>query len=241
VDGGDFVPCASPRTLAELEEGEHTFAVRATDPAGNTDETPASRTFTVDTVAPGDTEITAGPSGPTNDSTPTFEFTAEDGSTFQCRVDGGAFASCTSPHTTTALADGEHTFEVRAKDGAGNIDGSPASRTFTVDTIPPDTTITAGPTGTSTDTTPTFSFSSPDASATFECRVDNAAFAACTSPHTTAALSSGAHTFAVRAVDPAGNTDPTPATRSFRVCGGGLGGVGVLLDGLFPGSGLLCS
>jgi hypothetical protein len=44
----------------------------------------------------------------------------------------------------------------------------------------------------------------------------------------------------VRAIDPAGNTDPTPATRSFRICGGQLGELGVLLDRLFPGSGLLC-
>ena len=113
---------------------------------GNTDASPASRSFTVDTTPP-DTTITAGPSGPTNDSTPTFSFTSEAGATFECRVDAAAFASCSSPFTTGALSDGAHTFEVRAKDGVGNTDASPASRAFTVDTTPPDTTITAGPSG----------------------------------------------------------------------------------------------
>ncbi len=50
-----------------------------------------------------------------------------------------------------------------------------------------------------------------------ECQVDAAAFAVCTSRATTAALADGAHTFAARAIDAAGNTDPSPATRAFVV------------------------
>ena len=99
----------------------------------------------------------------------------------------------------------------------GNTDSTPASRTVTVDATAPDTAITSGPTGTTGDATPTFDFSSPDAGATFECRLDNAAFAACTSPHTTATLAAGSHTFEVRATDALGNTDPTPASRTFTV------------------------
>ena len=38
------------------------------------------------------------------------------GSTFECRVDGGAWGSCSTPETTASLADGAHTFEVRATD-----------------------------------------------------------------------------------------------------------------------------
>jgi hypothetical protein len=91
--------------------------------------------FEVQDTTPPDTIIDSGPTGTTNDPTPTFAFhSTEAGSTFQCKVDGGAFASCTSPRTTAHLGDGTHTFQVRAKDLAGNIDASPASRSFTVNT-----------------------------------------------------------------------------------------------------------
>ncbi len=85
------------------------------------------------------------------------------------------------------------------------------------DTTPPDTTITSGPGATTTDPAATFQFASSEAGSSFACRVDGAAPAPCGSPHTTAALTAGAHTFDVRATDPAGNTDPTPATYSFSV------------------------
>lgn len=80
------------------------------------------------------TTITAGPSGTTNDPTPTFAFHSSlSGSTFECKVDGGSFTSCTSPKTLTHLGDGSHTFAVRAtKDGF--TDPTPASRSFAVKT-----------------------------------------------------------------------------------------------------------
>jgi CSLREA domain-containing protein len=85
------------------------------------------------------------------------------------------------------------------------------------DVTPPGTAITLGPPGTSTDRTPTFSFSSSEPGSSFQCRVDGGAFVTCSSPFTAPALSVGRHTFEVRAVDPAGNADPTPAAFSFVV------------------------
>ena len=85
------------------------------------------------------------------------------------------------------------------------------------DVTPPATTITSGPSGTTTDRTPTFSFSSSEPGSSFQCRVDGGAFVPCSSPFTSPALSVGRHTFEVRAVDPAGNADPTPAAFSFVV------------------------
>lgn len=91
----------------------------------------------VDTTLP-QTTIESGPSGPTSDSTPTFTFSSsEPDSTFQCRIDSASFASCTSPFTSAALADGAHTFEARATDSAANTDLTPASRSFSVDTSVP--------------------------------------------------------------------------------------------------------
>jgi Bacterial Ig-like domain/PKD domain len=234
VDSGAWADCTSPWTTAALASGPHTVAVRATDEAGNTDATPATRSFTVgttpppDTTAP-DTTITSGPTGTTNDTTPTFAFTSEAGAVFECRVDATPWANCVSPWTTAALSDGPHTVSVRATDAAGNTDATPATQSFTVGTAPPpdttapDTTITSGPTGTTDDATPTFAFTS-EANAVFECRVDTGAWAACTSPWTTATLGDGPHSVSVRATDVAGNTDATPATRSFTVAAGAPGG-----------------
>jgi hypothetical protein len=90
---------------------------------------------------PPETAIIAGPSGTTADPTPTFEFAAnEPGSTFQCRTDGAAFGACGGPgatHTTAPLADGPHTFEVRATDATALTDPTPALASFTVETPPP--------------------------------------------------------------------------------------------------------
>jgi hypothetical protein len=62
----------------------------------------------------------------TNDTTPTFGFSSsEAGSSFECKVDSGAFAACTSSKTTATLANGKHTFSVRATDAAGNTDPTP--------------------------------------------------------------------------------------------------------------------
>jgi hypothetical protein len=215
MDGGAFAPCASPRAL-HVGDGNHTFSVRAVDRAGNLS-APVSKAFAVDTTAP-NTNITGGPTGVTNDRTPGFAFnSSEPGSTFQCRVDGGSFGNCSSPRVTSSLSDGSHTFSVRAVDKAGNMDASPASRSFTVDATAPNTTITSGPTGTTSDATPTFTFKSSEPSGSFRCKVDGGSFSPCGSPKTTSTLGNGSHTFSVSAVDAAGNTDASPAVRSFNV------------------------
>jgi hypothetical protein len=171
---------------------------------------------------PPETTITSAPSDPTTSTSASFAFTSsESNSTFECKLDDGAFAACTSPKAYSGLGAGSHTFSVRAKDAAGNTDPTPATKTWTIngptDTTPPDTTITAGPSGPTNDTTPTFAFTASQSGSTFACRVDSGSWAACASPWTTAALTSEAHSVSVRATDPAGNTDASPATRSFTI------------------------
>ncbi|HET9324387.1 MAG TPA: hypothetical protein VFO03_10955, partial [Gaiellaceae bacterium] len=134
---------------------------------------------------PPDTTITSlGPPSPTNQTSASFTFSSnEPGSTFQCRLDGAAFAACTSPQAYPGpLAAGSHTFEVRATDPAGNVDGTPASRTWTIDTTPPVTSISSGPPAVTNLTSASFTFTSNEPGSTFQCRLDGAAFAACTSP-----------------------------------------------------------
>jgi hypothetical protein len=217
LDGGTFAACTSPQSYSALAVGNHTFQVRATDPAGNTDPTPASFTWTIDTAA-FDTALTATPPAVTNSPGASFSFTAtEAGSTFECTLDGGGFAPCTSPQNYSGLAGGNHTFQVRATDPAGNIDPTPASFAWTIDTTPPDTTLTATPPAVTNSPSASFSFTATETGSTFQCTLDGGAFVACTSPQSYSALAGGSHTFQVRATDPAGNADSTPASFTWTV------------------------
>jgi hypothetical protein len=99
-----------------------------------------------DTLPP-ETSITSGPAqwSSTTSTSATFGFSSnEQGSTFKCQLskDGAvaqAWADCTSPKSYSNLSPGNYKFEVRATDLAGNADPTPASRSWTIDTIP-DTT-----------------------------------------------------------------------------------------------------
>lgn len=215
VDTGDWSFCASPADVTGLAAGSHTFYVRATDAAGNTDASPASRAWTVDLTAP---QTSLGPSSDTTAPSTTFTFSAsEAGATFQCRLDGLDWATCASPVALTGLAGGGHTFEVRAIDVSGNPDLSPALRMWTVDATAPETTIDSGPPGEVVADGAEFAFSSPDAGATFECQLDDALWAPCTSPVAYAGLADGSHTFAVRATDAVGNVEASPASQTWTV------------------------
>ncbi len=227
---GQWKPCASPYS-ASLADGSYTFSVRATDAAGNVETTPPTRAFTVDTSAI-DTTLEAGPEGLSNDATPSFTFSSPvTGATFECKIEGAgssipAFADCSAPFTAPKLQSGAYTFKVRAKKGA-LTDSTPAERSFTVDATAPDTTITDGPAEGSktTNRTPTFTSASSEAGSTFECRVDNTAkegvdtvaWGDCPAAYKLAELDGGQHTLEVRATDQAGNTDATPAKRTFTI------------------------
>jgi hypothetical protein len=90
-------------------------------------------------------------------------------------------------------------------------------QTAAADTTLPTTTISAAPAATTTITSATFSFSANEVSATFECALDGAAFTSCASPITYTGLSLSLHTFAVRAIDQAGNVDATPARFAWTI------------------------
>src|SRR5918999_193075 len=177
LDGAAFGACVDYEGLAE---GGHTFRVRATDRAGNVDATPASYTWAVDLTAP-ETTVDSGPADPTNETGARFEFSSNESSTFECSLDEAGFGACETEYSD--LAEGEHTFRVRAADRAGNVDATPASFTWAVDLTAPETTVDSGPADPTNETGARFEFSS-DESSTFECSLDNATFAPCTSPRT---------------------------------------------------------
>ena len=159
----------------------------------NVDATPAIRTFTV--VPPPITTITSGP-GTLNaegervsrEDSAVFAFPSnQPGSTFECSLDEGGlnpgefngFFPCTSPVAYFRLADGEHTFEVRATNPEGVIEEPPALYEWFVelgpDTVAPDTRILSGPASSDPLSVATFTFTGEDnraAELTFECALD---------------------------------------------------------------------
>lgn len=208
-------------SLTGLADGPHTFTVAAVDAAGNVDPTPASHTWTVDTTPP-NTKIDSGPVGTVASAVATLSYEgvpAADTDHFVCTLDD-VTAPCPDPSVTlTGLADGPHTFSVAAVDTIGNIDPSPATRTWIVDTTPPDTKIDSGPTGTVASQVATLTYEGLPASDTdhFLCTLDSSPVVCGNGSKTLTGLTVGGHTFTAAAVDQAGNTDPTPASRSWNV------------------------
>jgi bacillolysin len=230
TDAGSFSACTSPHTTSSLEDGAHTFKVRAKDKAANTDPSPAQRSFTVDGKAPAAPQLSAtNPASPANENKPLILGTAEANSTARLYSTAdcsgtpsatGTAANLASPGLQVSVADNSTTtFRATAEDAAGNLSPCSSGIEYVEESNAPNTIIDSGPEegSTTNDPTPTFSFSANEEAALFECATDAGSFSACTSPHTTSSLADGAHTFKVRAKDKAANTDPSPAQRSFTV------------------------
>ena len=102
--------------------------------------------------------------------------------------------------------------------GPGTDNGNYSSgEVYTIDKTPPDTTLTGAPSNPTNLDYATFTFTSPDGNASFECALDGAAFSPCTSPASYLSLAEGPHGFQVRALDSLGNTDPTPASYDWTI------------------------
>jgi hypothetical protein len=212
LDNASYSSCASPTTYSNLSDGPHTFAVRASDAAGNTGPDIAYG-WTIETRSP-TAAVTLAPAALSNTRSAAFGFSADEPATFECKLDEQGFQPCSSPVVYEGLSDGPHVFAVRPRDAVGNI-GAPASHTWAIDATAPETTISSAPKS-GTATSATFAFSATEGG-TFECRLDGAPFAVCASPKGYSPLRPGDHRFEVRAVDTAGNADPTPALHTWRV------------------------
>lgn len=131
LDEQSVSACTSPHTLTGLTEGEHIFSVRATDQAGNTDQTWARMTFVVDLTAPS-VRIVSKPLSQVPVNTAVFHFESNEiDSSFECNLSASGYVSCDNPHSLKDLAAGENTLHVRATDRAGN-QGEPTPHTWTI-------------------------------------------------------------------------------------------------------------
>jgi hypothetical protein len=177
-----------------------------------------------------DTSITGNPLAATTSTAATFTFAGVDdvtpaaNLTFQCQLDvpvTSSWTACANPRSYTGLAQGSHTFRVRAVDAAQNADPTPAAYTWTIDQTAPETLISDGPGASTGSTSASFQFNSPEPGVAFQCQLDTGSWAACTTPKAYSGLSVGSHTFKVRAVDAAGNQDLSPATYPWTITPGG--------------------
>lgn len=158
-----------------------------------------------------------GPSGLVKSRNASFSFTGSASADhFKCSLDAAPFALCTSPQPYESLLDGQHTFQVFAEDSANDA-GPLMSRTWTIDASPPNTRIVSGPSRTTVSHTAKFGFRSSEPGSRFQCKLDRHAWRACSSPKTYRDLRSGRHTFRARAIDAAGNVDPTPAKKTWTI------------------------
>jgi hypothetical protein len=205
--------------LGTVAVGAHTVYVTTMDAAGNTSPQSApSRSLTIDTTAPAVSITSPASNGLTVGPNGNITFTATDAIgpvTTTCQMDATPAVSCTSPFAYSSLAAGGHTFTVTATDAANNT--TVAVRTFTVDATPPNTNITANPAAVTNSTNASFSFTSTESPATFECSLDGAPASSCTSPQAYSSLGQGSHTFSVRAIDQYGNVDLSPASYTWTI------------------------
>ena len=243
---GIVYPASTPGSLSlnprNMMQGRQVLTVRASDATGVASQVTREITVWAD-VTPPDTSITAAVDangatlsngGVTLARAITFTVGGSDNTMvarLECRLDATTFAPCTSPITYSSLAIGSHSFEARAVDQAGNVDGTPAQFSVTVvdapPNTPPNTTITSAVDGRGKSianggSTPsdrmTFRFTGTDNGAVtgFECRLDGASFAPCTSPISYLSVSRGTHTFRVRAIDNNGSRDLSPAAFTWQ-------------------------
>jgi hypothetical protein len=214
LDGGAFLACTASPTFT-VADGPHSLVVRATDQAGNVGSPSPAWNFTVDTVPP-TASIVTGPADPTNQTSATFTLTSDESPvTFECSLDGDVYAACTANPTFT-VAGGPHTLVVRATDQAGNVSAPSSAWPWTVDTTAPTATIVTGPASPTGQTTAAFTLSSNESPVTFQCSLDGASFAACTSSPTFT-VTDGNHSLVVRATDQAGNVSPPSAAWNWTV------------------------
>lgn len=128
-------------------------------------------------------------------------------------------------------ANGGTTYDIAVGDAGGAREKPFGIRIVgSADMTPPGTRIESGPAGANPPDTlirkakisqqkdrATFRFGSSEPGAKFICRIDRKPAKPCASPKSYGHLRAGKHTFSVDAVDLAGNTDPTPAIRKFRI------------------------
>lgn len=155
--------------------------------------------------------ITGSPPALGNQTSATFAYSVTPSdATVECQLDSAGYMPCPPPNITfSGLADGAHTFDIRASE-SGHTGNAP-TYAFTVDTVPPVVAIGTPPPDPTNITSGTIAFSAGDA-VTVLCGFDTPTLTPCTSPVSYGPLANGQHSFLVTGTDAAGNSASKSAT-----------------------------
>ncbi|WP_240356778.1 Ig-like domain-containing protein [Myxococcus eversor] len=220
-----------------LTDGLHLVSAYCTDAFGRASTESGSHAFTVDTTAPAaplvvtpTAEAIVGP------GFNTITGTAEPGTTLTASLNGLTVGTTQANERGEwavqiglAIISGPQNLLVWATDVAGNTGVSSTPRAFVVDVLPPTTTLSGGPKGTSTLSEVTFTLTTSEPVASFKCTLDGVDLEVCENPLTVRSLSEGPHTLDVLATDFAGNVQLVAAHHQWNVIrpslveGGGVG------------------
>ena len=206
VDKGD----SSVVTSLDRDDNDRSF-----DGDRNGSPVPDMGAYELNDVTPPKTVITGGPSGLTNDNTPVFTFRSGPDVTFQCQIDGSGSSRAAArsrrrpwPTACTRSPSG-------ARIRSSTSRAARPTRSFTVDTVAPDTRFIKKAPKRFYKQKVKFKFASSEAGARFQCKLDRRAWRSCGSTFKFG-VKRGKHIILVRSVDKAGNTDKTPARYKFK-------------------------
>ncbi len=214
-------------TVPVKDNATSSFTARAVNDEGTAG--PCSAPFTyVEDSEPGSIVLArVNPAGPANQNLPVVIGTAEPGATVRLYADGacggavagtGRGSELAGPGIHVHVADNTTTsISAVAIDPAGNSSPCAASLSYTEDSTAPNTKIIAGPSKSTANRSPAFRLHATDKNDFFICQLDRHPVRRCSIFYRLERLSLGRHRISIAAVDPAGNIDPTPATRSWKV------------------------
>jgi CSLREA domain-containing protein len=222
ANGGPFIDlvAVSPGTELGPNDGiepPEVFAATQSGAVGGAEAEARVRLFTKQSAAPGDLGSFLGEA-----------VADEDGNwelAYDSPVPGGTIVAATQTSSfggTSELASATTTGEVEAEGGGGGGAGSAAPVEVAAGPAGhnhsrPHTKITKAPKARTERSVVRFVFASDEPRSVFLCRLDDKPFDLCSSPKKYRRLTPGRHSFEVRAIDPAGHVDPSPAKKWFVV------------------------
>lgn len=224
-NGNQSVVCISQSftfSVSQSVDGTYSYAINQTDRAQNTSAA-VNQVWIRDSFALPMVTITTPSAQPfiSNVTELTINGVCETGLTVVLQGVNASDVIVPSNRLNLPCVDSAFSYTITKPDGTYNLslyqtngvsNSAETAKTWTKDTVEPNTTLNSQPSGTNYSMVSSFTFSSNESPVTFQCSLDSAAYSTCVSPLSFSSIANGGHTLNIRAIDQAGNIDSTPAT-----------------------------